>query len=45
MGRCLLASKGLLLGSWEGLELLLGQAGLGVPWLEGLGWKGRSQGS
>lgn len=45
MGRCLLASKGLLLGNWEGSELLLSQAGLGVPLLEELGWKGRSQSS
>lgn len=44
MGRYLLASEGLL-ESWEGLELLLSQAGLGVPCLEGLGWKGRSQSS
>lgn len=45
MGRCLLASKRLLLRNWEGLELLLSWAGLGVPWLEGLGWEGRSQSS
>lgn len=45
MGRCLLAGKGLLLRNWEGLELLFSCTGLGVPWLEGIGWKGRSQSS